>query len=294
MIFYLVSRQHTYALEWFLHTWGKAIAERFIVMPYDAFAVERGLPKDASFIFSDLDRLSSSARAALGPVHDALVATYGPRRVLNDPMRSLLRFDLLRTLRERGINDFGVWRVGDPAARGRLPLFIREEQGFAESAPPRLETAADYDAAILSLEAQQVLLENLVAIEFCDTVDANGIYRKYGVFIAGNRIVPRHLSFSRSWFVKAPKLAEPAMLAEEMAFIEANPHADELAEIGRLANIAYGRIDYGIRDGRLQIWEINTNPVLSTPDEIASERRAVHERFANMISAAFIAIDSPH
>ena len=37
----------------------------------------------------------------------------------------------------------------------------------------------------------------------------------------------------------------------------------QLREIFDLAQIEYGRIDYGMLDGKVQCWEINTNPGLA-------------------------------
>lgn len=49
---------------------------------------------------------------------------------------------------------------------------------------------------------------------------------------------------------------------EEIEYIRTNPHRDALAKIFRIAGIDYGRIDYGLVDGTVQTYEINTNPRL--------------------------------
>ena len=41
-----------------------------------------------------------------------------------------------------------------------------------------------------------------------------------------------------------------------------NPYRDELYEAFEVAHITYGRADYGLMDGRVQIYEINTNPMI--------------------------------
>ncbi|MFI5426708.1 hypothetical protein [Aeromicrobium sp. UC242_57] len=72
---------------------------------------------------------------------------------------------------------------------------------------------------------------------------------------------------------KVSDLVEPSMNAEELEFIENFPHHDDVAEAFELAGLDYGRIDYGIVDGRMQVWEINTNPiVLHRPHMIEPER----------------------
>jgi hypothetical protein len=295
MIYYLVTSPHAYTLQWFLDSWGKALSGRVTIVTYEALFAGRPLPKDdATFIFSDLDRLSRPAREALGPYRERLVDACGAARVLNDPSRSLLRYDLLRMLHERGINRFDAWRAEDPPGDPppRFPVFVRDERGSIPTAPSLVNSAAMYEAAVREAADRGVPREHIVAIEHCDTRDGHGIYRKYGAFVVGERVVPRHVFFSLRWHVKDADLVLPAMLAEESAYLDANPHAAALRDIFRLAGIEYGRVDYTVHDGRLQVWEINTNPVLAHPRDKSPLRRDVHRRFASAIDAAFAAIDT--
>jgi hypothetical protein len=134
---------------------------------------------------------------------------------------------------------------------------------------------------------------DLIAIEFCDTADAGGVFRKYAAFVVGERIVPRHIFFGRNWMVKQPELAEPEMIAEELAFVNGNSHADVLLECARAACMSYGRIDYGLREGRPQIWEINSNAdIVSRPGAEIPARRPVHARFVAMFAEALCALDT--
>jgi hypothetical protein len=293
MIYYLVTAEHSYTMGSFLESWGRALAGRITIVPDEAVFAGRQLPvREASYIFSDLDRLNALSRQRLGPLHDTLVNSCGAARVLNDPLHSLLRFDFLRTLREKGINRFDVYRVSDRHTPKRFPVFIRRESGFEVKAPPLLNTAAEYEEVASELQARPSPLADLIGVEFCDTADKQGIYRKYGAFTVGETIVPRHVFFSRNWMVKDPDLGSPAMIEEELAFMQANPHAKALREIFRIANISYGRIDYSLLNGKLQIWEINTNPLPASFTEVIPQRRAAHLRFVEQIGAAFEAIDS--
>jgi hypothetical protein len=279
----------------FLESWGRALAERISVVAYEALFTGTNIPKrGASFIFADLDRLSPAAREVFGDFHDQVVTECGRGKVLNDPRRSLLRFDLLKALRQRGINRFDAWRVADStegSAPARFPVFLRDERGFLEQAPHLLHDEAAYRAAIAELHTSAEPIEHQIAVEFCETADERGVYHKYGAFAVGDTIVPRHLFFSRNWLVKDAEIGEAQMLAAELAFLDANPHVRALREIFRTAGIGYGRIDYSVVGGRIQVWEINTNPVLTPQFDRIPERRAVHERFVRMISAAFVALD---
>ena len=76
------------------------------------------------------------------------------------------------------------------------------------------------------------------------------------------RILPRHLFFSRHWVVKDWSVLDDALLREEQQYLATNPHERQLREIFAAARIEYGRIDYSLRDGEMQVWEINTNPII--------------------------------
>jgi hypothetical protein len=55
-----------------------------------------------------------------------------------------------------------------------------------------------------------------------------------------------------------------------------------------LAGIEYGRIDYGIKDGRIQVREINKNPTLVNPDQLDDPTRGpLHQGFLLRPDAAF-------
>ena len=77
-------------------------------------------------------------------------------------------------------------------------------------------------------------------------------------------MLPRHVLFGRDWNLKTTDLEGPAFDAERDEYLKANPHAREIARIFELARIDFGRIDYGLLDGRPQVWEINTNPTMRT------------------------------
>jgi hypothetical protein len=105
----------------------------------------------------------------------------------------------------------------------------------------------------------------LLIVEWCDTSDAAGVFRKYSAFVIGESIVARHLVCSRDWVVKDFDLYEHDVLWEARRYVAENPDAAFLQEIARLAGVEYGRFDYAFADGRPQIWEINMNPIVIAP-----------------------------
>lgn len=295
MIYYLTAARHADVMTAYLADLGKALADRIRILPYEQLFARLpvALPQ-ATYILTSIGRPlgsyhpPSQSRQLVARLRRELIDRHGPGSVLNDPVASLRRFPLLRTLQERGINRFGAYRAGELPDLARFPLFLRMEGGTQWETIPLLRNRAEYESALAATASR----DGLLAVEFCDTRDEKGIYRKYGAFVVGSRIVPRHLFFSRDWMVKIADLTDREQCAEEMAYLETNPHADALLNICRLANISYGRIDYAVHAGRLQIWEINTTPSLvgaPGPDNVV--RRAAHQCFAAAFSSAMDAID---
>jgi hypothetical protein len=276
---------------------GKELAHRVKIITYESLLAGRERPGEQGgvYIFTNLGRVSTmdpKARSAIYGLHDRLVTSHGADRVLNDPARSLRRYDLLRRLHERGINSFNAHRAGDATARIRLPAFIRHELQSIFQPPAMARDPEQYAALLRGIKWLRGSLDEFIAVEFCDTADAGGLCRKYGAFVVGDRIVPRHIYYSRNWHIRSDDLSSLTMIEEELQFLNDNPHADALLQCARLAGISYGRFDYGLLDGRPQIWEVNTNPgVVIPPKNELPERKAVHLTFVRMFSDAMTALD---
>jgi hypothetical protein len=289
VIYYLTAARQAGAMAYFLQTSGKALAKRMHLIAYEeifAPGVSLQLPR-GFYIFTGLD-LGLGARFPPSPLrraaielHARLVELHGPDKVLNHPEASLRRYELLRALHACGINAFDACHPGERPRR--YPVFLRHGPGTEQTAPELIYSEAGYDAA-LALEPKG---HDRVAIEFRDTADENEIYRKYGAFVIGDQVVPRHLFFSRQWFVKQADLTAPELVREELAYLKANPHAEALRQACSIGRIGYGRVDYALLDGKPQIWEINHTPTLANPPPAEIDlRRAVHHRFAELFSSA--------
>jgi hypothetical protein len=136
-------------------------------------------------------------------------------------------------------------------------------------------------------------LGETIITEFCDTADEMGVYREYSAFIVDGQVLPRHLFFSDRWMVKDWKLADPQHLQEEQTYVATNPHEHQLQEIFAAASIDYGRIDYSFYGGRIQVWEINTNPMIIDSGRGGNGvRAAIHDQFAIQIRAAWERFDA--
>lgn len=279
MITYLATRRDAWTVRPFLDTWGRPVSERFRVVHYEDLGGVAELAPGVC-IFSDLDRLTPLDLERATELRRQLIES-GRVRPLNDPARSLRRLELLSLLHRRGINHFRAHRVTDLREPLRFPVFLRYENEHWGSMSPLLHTQGELDRALACACVLHRRPRNLIAVEYCDTRGADGIHRKYSAFLVDGRAVPRDLIFDRAWLQKDIALVTPETVAEERVYLESNPHEAQLLEVAGLAGIEYGRIDYGFVDGELQVWEINTNPMISkTPQEYRSDHVGNQARFA--------------
>ena len=262
MIYYLCHPGHCYTLAVILLYHGKGLRDRFRLVPYGKLApLRRAGP--GVVIWTDFDRLEPDALAEAGALRADLERARPDLHHLNDPRRSEQRFALLRRLHEEGRNAFGVRRPDEPLDGLRFPVFLRDEVGAAYQAPPLLYIRAALDAAIAELPT--LGMKRPMIVEFGSRPQQDGYYRKYGAYRVGERIFPQHCLAQQDWFVKDSPL-RPEHVQEHIDYFYGNPHAAELRRIFDDAGIEYGRVDYTVIDGRIQVFEINTNPaVLGDP-----------------------------
>ena len=278
MIFYVTTRSHRYTMSLYLDGLGHAVKDRIRIVAYEQL---RGHLPPGAYVFADLERLKPWWREFASRVHDRLVA--GGRRVLNDPARSLCRYDLQSRLRDR--QDFRVFRAAEVPADLRYPVFLRGEMDHDGPATDLIENGRELAAALREHPGSLV-------VEQLHTADYDGVFRKYSAFRVGDAIFPRHLFFSRDWVVKHADLADERLIREELDYFERNPHAVELREIFDLADIDYGRIDYALKDDRIQVWEINTNPNIATDvSTLIPLRNPVNERFIERMNHVLTELD---
>jgi len=296
LIHYLCTREHSYTLESFLKVWAPDLRGRFCLVTYQDLAAGLPAPRPGVYIFADLERLTPVGMQIATQFCRSLDPLGLRARVLNDPAHVLRRYELLRALHETWINSFDAYRVTEARRPRSWPVLLRREFAHDGAIGGLIDTSAQLDQAVAAAEKQGEPLDGLLVVEFRDTVDDRGVYRKYGAFTIGNRLIPRHLLLSRQWCVKEPDLLEPEHIEEELRYVRSVPReADEVRRVFQLARIDYGRVDYGFYGDRLQVWEINTNPVLvqAASANPGAPRREANERFAALAREAFLALDSP-
>jgi hypothetical protein len=176
-----------------------------------------------------------------------------------------------------------------------FPVFLRTDNEHLGPLTGLIHTKPELERAISFAILTGREAGRLLVVEFCDVSDATGRFRKYAAFRVGTRIIPRHLLVGCDWMQKANcgAAADEQTVAEEMEYLRANPHAAELMAIFEAAHIDYGRIDYGLKDGRINVWEINTNPtVIAMTTPYHPLRDEANRYFSERITPAFHAIDS--
>jgi len=246
----------------FDRAWGRDLVE----MTYAELFRRGSAPTGCAYLFTDRERMSEPSRAIACELWERLEGCGQPVRLLNDPRKQLNRHDLLLKLYHSGVNDFRPFRLAELAdAKPRFPVFLRIED---DHSGPKSELITD--ASQLELEFRKLLLggipeEKIIAIEFSEVAEADGMRRKFGAVRIGDEVICQHILFSRDWNVKAEgSIREPANLEESDEYFRTNPHAERLMPIFETAGIEFGRIDYSLCGNSIRVWEINDNPRIAT------------------------------
>jgi hypothetical protein len=286
VISFFTTTRHNYTLGAYLKAAGQQKPE-FTWIPYRALQQGPMRLRPGAVIFADVERLTTAATSLALRQWEALHEDPN-RRVLNHPTHSMRRYELLRSRYEAGLNDFNVYHLTSAEKPKRWPVFVRNENdhdGALSGLLRNEQELSEYDRQAIRTSQPR---EQRLVVEWCDVRGAQGLIRKYSAFRVGERIVPRHVFFSRNvWCLKQQDLVTPELMAEEQLYVEHNPHQSQLREIFDAARIGYGRIDYSLKGDRIQVWEINTNPMIVRAEQLRESRGALHARFCAAISDAF-------
>ncbi len=286
MINYFVVRGKQHTLLPFLRSWPNPSRDLFRVVHYDFLPLLRRVHPGIC-IFSDIDRLDPAETTHVERLCDVLIDRFGPSLVANHPREVLRRFELLRTLWARGVNRFCAFRSDARSDDIRFPAFLRCANDHGGPLTGILHSPGEHRGALGRLASAGTDLSHVITIEFCDTRDPDGLYRKYSAFLVGGQLIPGHVIVSPDWVTKDSR-PEP-LREEERQYLARNPHREELLCIFRIAGIDYGRIDYGLLEGRIQVWEINTNPVLiQEREKYSSDKLTVKQELVDRLSQAFL------
>ena len=261
MICFLTSRGHGYTHECLRKT---PQAPPTSLMNYDQLLRSLWVRR-ATYVFVDIDRLSFwdlelAAHAYLEMERLGL-------RVLNNPAKVKTRYALLRALHRAGLNDFNIHRADEINSSIRFPVFVRRNQLHDGPMTDLLNSAREMEDAIAGAVNGGTPMENLVVVEFAAEPVRSGLYRKLAAFRIGEVIVPTVSVHDNVWHAKNGQLgiAGEALYSDELELVKTNPFGEHLRKAFEIAGIEYGRADFGVYNGRIQIYEINTNPMIGEP-----------------------------
>jgi hypothetical protein len=301
VIHFVVPRDTAFGIQDYLDVRGKALAGRMTILHYESIPSRTTLPA-GTYIFSALDQLEPVGRLLAGELHQQLTAG-GLARVLNDPRKTLLRYELLAELHRAGLNRHRAARASGNLSGLRFPVFLREEHRHTSALTGLIESPAALDTELGRALVRGLRVEELLVMEFYETADAEGCYRKYAAFIVGEEIIPRALNHGRAWALKHSGTDfTREMLEEERDYVLGNPHEAALRRIFAAGEVEYGRVDYSVRDGTVETWEINLNPTIGRglrpssgkiPPELQQCREEARQHFFARFQAALERLDPP-
>jgi hypothetical protein len=289
MIRFLLTRGHDYTLKEVRKSRQPPVIS---LMNYDRLIRARWLRR-ATYVFADLDRLGywdlELAAHLYRLMKDAGLSVW------NNPARVKTRYPLLRALHAAGLNDFNVYRADELGSTMRFPVFLRKVHSHREPLSDLLLDRVAVEKAIDTAVAEGTPVANLLVVEFAAEPVRPGLYRKLSAFRVGHTIVPHICVHDTSWLVKQGQqgIAGAELYREELALLQTNPFAEHLQRAFDIAAIDYGRADFGFYRGRIQIYEINTNPAMAPPSRHPSPVREESLRLAwEKYLQALQAIDS--
>jgi hypothetical protein len=302
MILYVATERFSSTIRHFLGGNGRALRNKVRLLTYEELFFEGAGPV-GHYIFTDFDRLSRYDLECASRFAAAVQSAEPRARILNHPLSALERFPLLLALHEQGINDFTAIRIEGGERPPAYPVFIRAEDGYGGPETGLIHSDDEFEAALADLTQRGLPRRGRIAVGFANRKSDDGYFHKYGAFRVGDQIVPHDLMFGRDWIVKMhpPPVAADSRdtdfsesdggVAMEMQYINGNPHAETLMRAFTIAGIDYGRADYGVVNGRVQIYEINTNPHIPhrTPTARVERARIVQQRLVEAIAA----LDTP-
>jgi hypothetical protein len=291
MIHFLVPAAQDLGIKDYLDVSGAALREDFRIVHYEDLLRRKEFAR-GTYVLSALDQLSPASSELLFELHQQLKDNEG-FRFLNNPKTTLQRFELLTELHRQELNVFRAARAGANHHHLRFPVFLRNQRLHEGALSPLLRSEREIQHAIGRALVQGHRLADLLVVEFCDTANEEGYYRKYAAFIVGRKVIPRSLNYGRDWMLKHSQTEFTLpMVHEELEYVSQNPHQQQLLKIFELAQVEYGRIDYAIKDGRVQTWEINLNPTIGRglrprSKNIAPELDAIRDRVRHCFYQGF-------
>ena len=260
MLFVVGTRFHTYTLDTLTTTDCGGHGVWIVTVSYDdLFSAD--LLMGGTYVFTDIDRLAPYERLLAAAVFRTMAEQPDRFRPLNDPALVRTRFALLRALNEAGINQFDAYSAEAQPRPRRFPVFVRAGSRHDKPLTDLLRDQRQLDEALHTLERAGTPLEGLIVIEYTAEPVLPGIWRRYTAYLIGGELLIDVPLSGASWIVKRDEhLVDDATYDDDIVAMRTDRDADILRQAFAIGRIDYGRLDFGIIGGRVQVYEINTNP----------------------------------
>lgn len=302
MIHFVATRDHRYTLRGLRKGSFGPLGFSHRLVSYESLLRARSLPCGV-WVFLDIERLSDPERRRATQIAGRLEEAGS--RVLNHPLRAAGRYALQRRLYAAGINDFETLRAEERRLPQRWPVFVRFENDHHSPDARLLQDPAQLQAVLDEYRGRGVPESSLLIVEYCGAPGDDGLWRKYAAFRVGDAIIHHHIVRQNSWVAKYGNRDGingdehwRRLRTEERDFVFAEGDELGLMAAFKAGGIEFGRADFGIVDGKVQIYEINTNPTLGVApreDDPFPElpRAPLMEHSNARIMAELAALDHP-
>jgi len=301
MIYFVLSRNNSVTIKRYLRDRGKSIENRIGIVYYDNLSVFKNL-ECSTLIFSDFDKLNPAQLREVSHLYDEIKKKYPEINLINDPGKVKLRYALLRSLYESKINPFNVYRLSESIDKIRFPVFLRRENSHDGALSELIYNVKELDYNKMALNLRGYSSKNILAVEYVNVSNSQRIFKKYSALKINNKIFPRQLDYNTHWMVKNNanfnKFSKKEYLAEFESYMQNLPNIEWLNRIFEISGIEYGRIDYGVYEGKPVVWEINLNPNYGSGRIRKSEKSTIpvikrlRGKFHETLRKEFINLDS--
>jgi hypothetical protein len=284
MLYFITMSDNKFTIELFLECIRDRLGFPAAILSYDDADWVYDFD-DAVVIFCDIERFTEDLTQEALKLCDRILSGR-PRRVLNNPCHLLRRFDLLKELHRRGINDFDVHRHINAHEPVRYPVFVRNELDHYGPVSDLLYSEEELADKMATARGKRLGPFSALITEYCDVRTGGFGFHKYGAFCLDGKVVPRHLFFSNNWMVKGTKDQLPEHIEIEKEYLLHNSFHEQIAEVFDIGHIGYGRVDFAKTKDGLAIFEINTNPTVLDPGDLESNRRHITDTFLSTFTLA--------
>lgn len=270
MINFVVTKDHRYPMQKMLDGKMGKLPFKWKQWSYEELLGSRSI-KTGTWIFQDIERLTNNECIRASKIAARLESNGA--KVINHPARATSRYELQRKLFKAGVNQFEVYRADEHRVPERWPVFIRFECNHRSPNPNLLYSLDELSKALENYLAESIPLSSLLVVEYCGEAGSDGLWRKFSAYRVGHEIIHHHIVRQDSWVAK---YGNPALefddetwirlRTEEKDFVMQQGDPLNLLQAFDLGGLEFGRADFNFVDGKVQIYEINTNPTMGVVD----------------------------